>query len=138
MAAPLLRRPALIAVLAGGLLITGSAGADDKIDCDNAMSQNDMNTCAEDNYGASDARLNKLYRNLIGKLEAADAKQLREGERAWITYRDAECRYAIRENEGGSIYPMMWFGCLTEKTEKRSKELQAHLDCVDGKDTCTE
>jgi uncharacterized protein YecT (DUF1311 family) len=138
MAARLLRAAAAFFGVAAVLILFAGARADDKIDCDNAMNQNDMNICASQDFDRSDAKLNKVYKALVAKLEGKEIDQLKEAQRAWLTYRDAECRYTVRQNEGGSIYPTVWFGCLTQQTETRTKQLQAHLDCMNNSDDCTE
>ena len=132
------RRTLAVVLLAGALVSFGSARADGKADCDNAMTQHDMNACAAELYAASDERLNRVYRVLIAKLDADEVAKLRQAQRAWITYRDTQCRYATRTNEGGSIYPLVWAGCLTEQTEARTKQLEAHLACVENRSGCTE
>ncbi|MBI3677243.1 MAG: lysozyme inhibitor LprI family protein [Proteobacteria bacterium] len=109
-----------------------------KLDCKNAVAQQDMNICVDEDFKKSDAKLNAIYRALMGKLEGKEKDELKAAQRAWLSYRDAECTFTIRENEGGTIYPMMWSGCLKQKTDVRIKELQEHLDCVNGKKSCTE
>ncbi|MEZ0132118.1 MULTISPECIES: lysozyme inhibitor LprI family protein [Novosphingobium] len=44
-------------------------------------------TTAERRY---DARMNAAYRILMGRLPAASASRLRESQRAWLLFRDAE------------------------------------------------
>jgi len=136
----IVRAAAIGGAAAMACLFAGAApaSADDRVDCAHAINQNDMNTCAEDAYNASDVKLNALYNTLTGKLDGKDIAQIKTAQRAWIAYRDAECTYTVRNNEGGSIYPLVWFGCLKEQTEMRTKQLREHLDCVDGKDSCTE
>lgn len=102
------------------------------------MTQNDMNYCADQDFRASDAKLDDTYKALLAKLSEPEKTQIKDAQRAWLSYRDAECKFTIRQNKGGSIYPMMWSGCLTEKTNARVKELRAHLDCVTDKPDCTE
>jgi uncharacterized protein YecT (DUF1311 family) len=118
-------------------LLPVAAEAGSKLDCNNAMNQNDMNICASGDYKVSDAKLNTVWRMLLGKLDENEKTQIREAQKAWISYRDAECKFTVRQNEG-SIYPTVWYGCLNEQTNRRTKELMAHLDCVNGKDSCTE
>src|SRR5256885_5622544 len=132
MAEPL-RRVLAACVLFGAAIASVPAGA---VDCRNAVTQNDLNACAADSYNAADARLNAVYRSLMARLDSREQSQLRDAQRAWITARDTECRYTVRSNEGGSIYPMMWSGCLEDQTRKRTRELQAHLDCANGRDDC--
>jgi uncharacterized protein YecT (DUF1311 family) len=109
-----------------------------KLDCKNAVAQQDMNICATEDFNKADAKLNTVYRALAANLEGKERDELKAAQRAWLSYRDAECTFTIRENEGGSIYPMMWSGCLKQKTDIRIKELQEHLDCLNGKASCAE
>jgi uncharacterized protein YecT (DUF1311 family) len=109
-----------------------------KVDCNNLMAQQDINQCVEKGFEKTDAKLNAIYKVLMAKLEGKEKDELKAAQRAWLSYRDAECTFTIRENEGGTIYPMMWSACLDTKTEIRIKELQAHLDCVNGSKSCTE
>lgn len=101
------------------------ARADDAT-CDKATNQNELNACAQDNYAAADRTLNETYHSLTARLDAAGKARLISDERGWIARRDGECKAEAAQNEGGSIYPLVYFGCLTEKTKARTKELQAY------------
>ena len=127
-----------ILISAGALLLFLSPAQAQKLDCKNAMAQQDMNLCAEQDFNKADAKLNGIYKALIAKLEDKEKSELKAAQRAWLAYRDAECTFTIRANEGGSIYPMEWSGCLKAQTDIRIKQLQAHLDCVNGAKDCTE
>ena len=100
-------------------------------DCSRLQTQADMNDCAAANFKAADAVLNRLYGKLMAAQRDAGGKaRLRAAERAWVAYRDGECTFDVGpREEGGTIWPMMWFGCLREKTAARARELQHHLDC---------
>jgi uncharacterized protein YecT (DUF1311 family) len=98
----------------------------DGIDCNNAMSQMEMNICAGDSSDAADIKLNKAYKQLkelIGKDRPA-LQSLVKSERAWITYRDIQCEAESAGSEGGSIHSMELSGCVEEKTIARTKELK--------------
>ena len=79
------------------------------------------NRCAEDNYNAADRALNDAW----GRLPGAAKAKLRGEERDWIARRDAACKAEAAESEGGSMYPTLLFGCMTEKTKARTRALEA-------------
>ncbi|HEY4940237.1 MAG TPA: lysozyme inhibitor LprI family protein [Rhizomicrobium sp.] len=105
------------------LLCTAPAVARDS--CDNAMSQNEMSACAEDAFARTDKVLNKVYQDTMKGLDDHGRDLLKTSERAWVSFRDAECAYQNESNEGGSIYPMVYAGCQTTLTKDRIKQLQA-------------
>lgn len=92
-------------------------------ECDNAQDQNTMNRCAADAYGRADAVLNKTYKSVMAGLDDHSKDLLRASQREWVKFRDAECTYLNAANEGGSIYPLVYNGCLTDLTKARTKQL---------------
>ena len=80
----------------------------------------------------ADAALNELWPKLkaraqdndkdAGKTEYADA--LLASQRAWISFRDAECAWQAMEMHGGSGEPMLLYGCQARLTQQRIKQLQ--------------
>ena len=87
---------------------------------------------------AADERLNRVYEQLMRALPEDDLegdhypkKTLREAQRAWIRFRDAEC--ALRgETEGGM---RMWKSafdtmCQSELTQARVERLEELLGSV--------
>ena len=90
-------------------------------DCNKAISQNEINRCAEDNYNAADRALNDAW----GRLPDGVKSKLRGEERDWIARRDMACKAEAAESEGGSMYPTLLFGCMAEKTKARTRELEA-------------
>ena len=114
---------AMVAMLAP----VASAADDPPLNCNNAVSQNDMNMCADREYKAADRQLNSAYRKLITHLDVREKALLATAERAWVAFRDKECTYQSSENEGGSIYPLVYTGCLLRLTEARTRELNAYI-----------
>lgn len=108
-------------------------------DCANAITQSDMNICAEEDWQDADADLNSAYRQVMAEMQAMDADlppelqgaeaALRSAQRAWITYRDANCTAAGFPMRGGSAEPLLVYGCLRQMTLARTDEL---LDLVDN------
>ena len=108
-------------------------------DCNDPMSQLEMNACAALDFERADAELNRVWREAVAAARAADAEidrnydqrptseaKLREAQRAWIAYRDAHCtvvRYA--EARGGSMEPMTYDACRTTLTEERTAQLRS-------------
>lgn len=104
-----------------------------EVDCADAVTQMDMNICAEEEWQAADAELNSTYQEVMAGMKQMDADlpeelqgaevALREAQRAWIGYRDANCTAAGFKMRGGSAEPLLVYGCLRSLTETRTQEL---------------
>lgn len=115
------------------LLAAGAAHAED-VDCDNAQTQSDMTSCAQARYEEADKALNAQYKQTRAAMVAIDkdldgdmkgAEQaLLKAQRAWISYRDAQCENYGFQARGGSMEPMLVAGCLADLTDLRTKELK--------------
>ncbi len=122
-------------VFASALLTAGGwAVADDCLD--KAQTQVQMNACAAADLAAADKPLNRAYQEMLARLKGNDPalRQLREAQRQWLGFRDAECRFSTRSSAGGSINPMLVAQCRAELTRARVTQLQAHLRCGQGAD----
>ncbi|MGL4915460.1 MAG: lysozyme inhibitor LprI family protein [Aeromonas allosaccharophila] len=97
-------------------------------DCKEPMTQAAMNICAMQDYTKADAELNAAYKKLAATLDKEQLGRLKTAQRAWITFRDAQCRYEAGVYEGGSIAPLVHSSCLTKLTEQRTKDLIEQLD----------
>ncbi|MAY62968.1 MAG: urease [Rhizobiales bacterium] len=120
------------------LLVMGSvvaAAEEPEVDCANAMTQMEMNYCADQDYKKADATLNALWPEVVAKAKAFDEDQgtiyadrgvptsfeaLRTAQRAWIEYRDRQCEYEAYEYFGGTMQPMIGLTCQTRLTEERN------------------
>lgn len=95
--------------------------------CDGAS---DMRVCAWYKYFQADVRLNDSYRQAMNWLQEPSAKDaLRDAQRAWVSYRDASCRFETAAWEGGSFREVATAYCWEGMTRKRTKELLAILTC---------
>jgi len=132
----------LVAMLLLAVVAAAPATAQDEVDCNNQMAQQDMNYCAAKDYEAADAELNTVWKQartvakdldaeLSDDLKGAD-KALLAGQRGWITYRDGQCELAGFEARGGSMEPMLVSGCLADLTRKRTKELKQFITGGEG------
>lgn len=128
-----MRLPYLLAL--APLLLSAAAQADD---CANASTQSAMNECADKQYKQADSQLNALYKQINSRLQDSpdSKKRLVSAQRAWVAFRDAECAFAASGVEGGSVYPMIYNGCLAELTEKRVAAFKTYLDCQEGDLSC--
>jgi len=84
--------------------------------CDGALAD-----CAEREAVDWDRRLNEGYRTLASALPAERRAALRDAQRRWIAFRDAECRF--RAAGGGAIARLRSAGCVRALTESRATEL---------------
>jgi len=91
-----------------------------------AQSQNEMNMTAARDFAKADARLNRVYKQILsGISETATRRKLVASEKAWIAYRDAQGHFeASAAAEGGSMYPMVFSGTCARLTEERIKQLK--------------
>ncbi|SDA78117.1 lysozyme inhibitor LprI family protein [Mesorhizobium qingshengii] len=123
--------------LSACLVLLAGASAARAQECDRGDdSQQMMNICAAEDYQAADAKLNQAYQDLIGSDDADDKKLLQAAQRAWISFRDAECAHATAARSGGSIHAMEVSQCLTRLTDDRIKQLAAAANCQEGDASC--
>ena len=117
------------------LLFTTVAHA---VDCDNAADQATMNQCAAQQNKAADKELNALYQQITERLKGSpDSKKLLVGaQRAWIGFRDAECKFSASGVEGGSVYPLIYSNCITDLTKARVEAFKIYLKCQEGDLSC--
>ncbi|WP_230969234.1 lysozyme inhibitor LprI family protein [Nitrogeniibacter aestuarii] len=101
--------------------------------CVTQANTQEMNACARQQLDAADARLNEAYTALKAALPAENTPgvagpsprlALRDAQRAWITFRDADCAAQAQLYAGGSIVTLIHLGCLQQRTEQRTRELQ--------------
>lgn len=94
------------------------------------QSQAEMNMEANQNFQKADKELNLAYSKLSKALEVKRRAKLKEAQRAWLKFRDAESAFWASEMEGGSAYPMLYSGTMANLTKKRAKELKEAYGAV--------
>jgi uncharacterized protein YecT (DUF1311 family) len=130
-------RPLIMALIMGAISLgSNPATAQQPQTCDTAVSTHELNQCSERAWQAADVKLNAAYAKAIASIRKSDGdtpfdrdsweKALRDSQRAWVAFRDADCK---------GLIPMQWTGgtgttsavlwCMTTKTEVRTKELLA-------------
>jgi uncharacterized protein YecT (DUF1311 family) len=129
------------AALLGAALLAGATGVcraqDGETECSrNAQTTAEMQSCADEALSQIDSQLNDIYGAMIQRLDAEGADRLRRAQRAWIAFRDAECRFQGLAAEAGSMNPVIVTECLASLTERRFADLEAYLNCEEGDVSC--
>lgn len=99
--------------------------------CPNASTQQEIDRCALEHFRKADKELNSVYRRIISKLGAVDRANLIDAQRAWLKYRDRNCK-AERQFHGGTLAPTVEAFCLQDSTQARTKELIRIYEPVEG------
>jgi uncharacterized protein YecT (DUF1311 family) len=125
-----------IAALVGAAVADPARAAPAK--CNDQSNQAQLDICADQEFKAADAALNRTYAEIQKRLadDADGKKRLTVAQKAWIGFRDAECDFQTFNSRDGSIYPMIVSECLTAMTKKRTEELKVYLNCEEGDLTC--
>ncbi len=111
----------LTLALASSLIMTASAYA---LDCQTPVTTVDMSQCAAIDYQKADEELNAVYQQLRSMLDEQGRLLLRDAQRAWIPYRDAECARMADTFRGGTMAGLAHLSCMSEMTSRRSTELR--------------
>lgn len=106
-------------------------------DCNNAMTQLDMNVCAGRRFAAADAEMNRQWKVTAAAMKDRDRnldrrhdkrsgyfEALLKAQRAWLAYRDAHCISEGYGARGGSMEPMLVSGCKAKLTTDRTGQLR--------------
>ncbi len=91
--------------------------------------QVDCEAAAEKNY---DQRMNGAYASLLRALPAKAAQQLRQSQRSWLAFRDAETTAAseVFATRQGTMYVPMQAGAATNITRDRALQLESYLRII--------
>ena len=81
-----------------------------------------MADCIAAETARQDAALNAAYRSLIDELPEARRPVLRDAQRLWVRYRDANCGF-YADPDGGTAARLAAGGCVMSMTAERAAEL---------------
>ncbi|WP_371263097.1 lysozyme inhibitor LprI family protein [Pseudomonas sp. NBRC 111124] len=93
---------------------------------DKASSTVAMSSCIQTETQLQDQRLNRVYKQLTTKLDAGPQKSLRDVQRQWIAYRDANCKFHVQAT-GGTMAQLEGGMCVLDMTRERAAELERVL-----------
>lgn len=83
----------------------------------------DIQDCIETEYEYQEARLDKVYQELLAKLGGDQKAALETEQKKWLSDRDAQC--GVDPDEGGQGQRLEANDCFLEMTAKRAAELEA-------------
>ncbi len=99
-----------------------------------------MGFCMDAEWQWWDARLNRVYGELMSQNKEMDASNagtganipslaanLRDMQRAWIPFRDAACNYEMAQWGGGTGGGPALVGCLMMETGRQTLSMEARL-----------
>jgi uncharacterized protein YecT (DUF1311 family) len=77
-------------------------------DCKNGNTA-EMLECTYNEYEAWDKEMNKYYKLLMGVLGEEEKARLKEAQRKWIAFRDAEIEFSatLNRNKQGTMWPVI-------------------------------
>lgn len=94
--------------------------------CKNPQTQTELNICSGVDYQRADQKINQVYNQVRDQLSANRRQQLIVAQRAWISFRDANCKFARSTVEGGTMAALIANNCLEDLTKKRTLELNSY------------
>lgn len=92
-----------------------------------AQSQHEMNQQAAAAFKKADATLNKIYAQVLAKLDEEGQGKLKAAQRAWVAFRDAQAELDADFMRGGSAAPLLRSGSLAGSTRQRTEALKEFL-----------
>ncbi len=106
-----------------------------------AQTQGEMNAATAGEFEAADTQLNSIYQQILSDYADDEAfiASLKEAQRCWITFRDAQLKMKYPDREPGyygSILPLCEAMYLAELTQERIKALQVWIEGVQEGDGC--
>ncbi len=81
-----------------------------------------MIECIGEEHQRKDQQLNQNYQHLMTGLSAERKTQLRNVQRKWMAYRDANCQF-YADPDGGSLARVEANACMLRMTAARAEEL---------------
>jgi uncharacterized protein YecT (DUF1311 family) len=80
-------------------------------------------------YQKANKELNIVYNKLKNKLKPIDKTALINSQKAWLKFRDLNCKFTSQEDsQGGVIANKMKIDCITLSTLERIKELKSLIN----------
>ena len=86
-----------------------------------------MKLCGKDEIARQDKLLNAVYARVRAKLAPALKRDLLTAERAFLAYREAQCRFAYNQKSPGSMAGLLYQSCVLDLTAARIKDLREAL-----------
>lgn len=82
-----------------------------------------MLDCIATETQQQEVRLNKAYQAAMGHLNSPRRKQLQKAQRAWLSFRQSNCRFHA-DPDGGTMAALTSNDCYMLATASRARELE--------------
>jgi len=119
------------------LLMLAGQATDPPLNCKDPETQYAMNMCAGRDFERTDAAMNRQWAKTKAAMAARDIRlkgikpdrdpsyvdALVAAQRAWLTFRDTQCRLEGYSMRGGSAQSLEISGCKTRLTIDRTQQL---------------
>jgi uncharacterized protein YecT (DUF1311 family) len=110
-------------VLALSLLLCSASSF--ALDCDNAVTTPDLNECAAREQKQAEVKLNQVYQRVLKTISSPKVRtQFVAAQRAWVKFREADCKAVYEQHADGTIRTVMYLGCMQNRAQTRIKELE--------------
>ncbi len=83
-----------------------------------------MIECIDAEFLRQDAQLNKAYQALMANLTEPRREKLKQAQRIWLKYRDANCDF-YADPDGGTMAQVSANNCMLSTTAERARELES-------------
>ena len=113
------------------------------VDCGKATTQMELTYCAQLDFADADEQLNAQYKLTREAMKDWDADggedlgsasdALLASQRAWLAFRDAQCALHGYQARGGTMEPMLIYGCQAVLTRQRTQQLKEQTDLMTGR-----
>lgn len=115
------------------------------------VTQFQMSRCADFEFQRADAHLSHVYQRALQDMaddsaraqarndqtqieyEANATSGLESAQQAWLSYRDAQCKAAEQQYQGGTMAPMIFSQCMKTLTDQRIDALKSIYQLGDKK-----
>ncbi|NJR39673.1 MAG: DUF1311 domain-containing protein [Leptolyngbyaceae cyanobacterium CSU_1_4] len=122
-------------LITSGLMLTAE-GAIAQTSCTSATTQQELNQCAAQTRRQADRRLKEFITVYQTRLSSEQGILLQHTQASWELFRRFSCEFESSGVVGGSIYPMVFSGCMAAKATARLNELQKLAQCEEGDLSC--
>jgi len=97
----------------------------EEVDCENAMTTQELNVCASREMLAADSTLDEYLSKAKDKSahETGSVELLKKSQIAWHAYRKAYCDAIYQMWSGGTIRGVMFSGCMIQLTKQRTHQI---------------
>jgi uncharacterized protein YecT (DUF1311 family) len=97
------------------------------LDCDKAETDADLLTCAKQDLALAQTRLDQAVAQSTAALPPQANALFTAAHRAWVAYRDADCKWNAYDPSTGMSYDLIQTACLADLTNSRAEEVEAGL-----------